>query len=88
MGEASPNGLEGGHTWRPRIETCQKCHPGANSFTDIQASADWDGNGKIESAFVEIGGSVIRLLVLIISAHWAAQASPSGKGDFLQSQWP
>ena len=55
MGEASPNGLEGGHTWRPRIETCQQCHNGATSFQDIQASADWDGNGKVESAFLEIG---------------------------------
>lgn len=56
MSEPSPNGLEGGHTWRPKIETCQQCHPGATSFTNIQASDDWDGNGKTESAFLEIGG--------------------------------
>jgi hypothetical protein len=56
MSEASPNGLEGGHTWRPKIETCQQCHGSVTSFTDIQASADWDGNGKTESAFLEIGG--------------------------------
>ena len=55
MSEPSPNGLEGGHTWRPRIETCQKCHGSVTSFQDIMASADWDGNGKVESAFVEIG---------------------------------
>ena len=55
MGEASPNGLEGGHTWRPRIETCQQCHPGVQSFQDIKASADWNGNGIVESAFLEIG---------------------------------
>ena len=58
MGEASPNGLEGGHTWRPRIETCQQCHPGVQSFQDIQASADWDGNGVVQSAFLEIGTPV------------------------------
>ena len=56
MGEASPNGLEGGHTWSPRIETCQQCHPGVQGFTDIQASDDWDGSGTVESAFLEIGG--------------------------------
>jgi len=55
MGEASPNGLEGGHTWRPRIEVCQQCHPGVNSFPDIPASADFDGDGVVESAFAEIG---------------------------------
>jgi len=55
MVEASPNGLEGGHTWRPRIEVCQQCHPGVNSFTDIKASADFDGDGVVKSAFAEIG---------------------------------
>jgi hypothetical protein len=56
MGEASPDNAEGGHTWRPRIETCQKCHGSSvTRFQDINASADWDGNGKVESAFLEIG---------------------------------
>lgn len=60
MGEASPNGLEGGHTWRPRIEVCQQCHHKADgtsiqSFTDIPASADFDGDGFVKSAFAEIG---------------------------------
>jgi len=55
MGDASPDGLEGGHTWRPRIEVCQQCHPGVKSFQDIKASADFDGDGTIESAFAEIG---------------------------------
>ncbi len=55
MSQPSPNGLEGGHTWRPRIEVCQQCHPGVNSFTDIQASGDFNGNGIVESAFAEIG---------------------------------
>jgi hypothetical protein len=58
MGEASANGLEGGHTWRPRIETCQKCHGSVTNFQDILASADWDGNGKRESAFLEIGAVI------------------------------
>ena len=55
MAEANADNSEGGHTWKPRIETCQQCHGSVTSFQDIQASADWDGNGKVESAFVEIG---------------------------------
>jgi hypothetical protein len=60
MGEASPNGLEGGHTWRPRIENCQGCHTKADGssiqvFTDIPALADYDGDGVVETTFEEIG---------------------------------
>ncbi len=55
MSEANADNSEGGHTWKPRIETCQKCHGSVTSFQDIQAPADWDGNGKVESASVEIG---------------------------------
>jgi hypothetical protein len=56
MAEASPNGLEGGHTWRPRIETCQQCHgTSIKSFSDIPASADYDGDGKVKTTFEEIG---------------------------------
>jgi hypothetical protein len=55
MSEPSPNGSEGGHTWRPRIETCQQCHGPVTSFQTIQASGDFNGNGIVESAFAEIG---------------------------------
>ncbi len=95
MSEPSPNGLEGGHTWRPQIETCQttNCHQGLTSFTDIQASADWDGNGKDR---VGLPGdreeSLTRLLVLGISASWdnSGQAlaakgifyNPNGSGTY------
>ena len=56
MGEASVDNLEGGHTWRPRVEICQQCHgPTIKNFSDIPATADFDGDGKIKSAFEEIG---------------------------------
>jgi len=56
MAETNADNSEGGHTWRPRIETCQRCHESSvMRFQDIKASADWDGNGKVESAFLEIG---------------------------------
>jgi len=55
MGEASPNDFEGGHTWRPRIETCQECHSTATTFFDIKASADYNGNGIVETPLGELG---------------------------------
>jgi hypothetical protein len=56
MGDASPNDLEGGHTWRPRIEVCQNCHGTTiKNFQDIKAGGDYNGNGVVESAFAEIG---------------------------------
>jgi hypothetical protein len=55
MPEASENDFEGGHTWRPRIEVCQKCHPTAKTFRDIKAGGDYNGNGVVESAYAEIG---------------------------------
>ncbi|OGP93170.1 MAG: hypothetical protein A2156_08435 [Deltaproteobacteria bacterium RBG_16_48_10] len=56
MGEASANDFEGGHTWRPRIEVCQECHGASiKTFQGIKASADYNGNGEVESAFAEIG---------------------------------
>ena len=55
MGEASENDFEGGHTWRPRIEVCQKCHGPIKNFHDIKAGGDYNGNGIVESAFAEIG---------------------------------
>jgi hypothetical protein len=55
MAEPSANDFEGGHTWRPRIEVCQKCHPTAKRFQDIKATGDYNGNGVVETAFAEIG---------------------------------
>ena len=55
MAEASPDNLEGGHSWRPRIETCQQCHGNVAGFQAIPASFDYDGDGIPESSFAEIG---------------------------------
>jgi hypothetical protein len=56
MAEASADGLEGGHTWRPKIETCKECHgQSITSFKDISAVGDYDGNGTVGTAFEEIG---------------------------------
>jgi hypothetical protein len=55
MAPVSANGVEGGHTWRPQVSTCVTCHPGITSFTDIQAQADYNGNGVVETTVQELG---------------------------------
>lgn len=55
MAEASADHTEGGHTWKPRIETCQSCHPGATGFFTIPASADYDGDGQVKMTYEEVG---------------------------------
>ena len=62
MGEANADNTEGGHTWKPRMETCQQCHVNrlspeepVTSFQQIAAFGDYDGDGVTKSAFEEIG---------------------------------
>jgi hypothetical protein len=55
MGEANAENTEGGHTWKPRVETCQQCHGPITKFEDIVASGDYDGNGTVGTTFEEIG---------------------------------
>ena len=99
MGEASANDFEGGHTWRPRIEVCQQCHGTTiKTFQDIKASADYNGNGIVESAFAEIGtvnDSVIGTpnsglfgqLVLALQAK-GIWYNPNGGGGHTSSRVP
>jgi nitrate/TMAO reductase-like tetraheme cytochrome c subunit len=60
MGEANADNTEGGHTWNARIETCQQCHLGAQSFETIRygLDADYDGDQLTETMFEEIGSLV------------------------------
>ncbi len=60
MGEASPDNAEGGHTWKPRLETCLNCHvqsPPVTKFEDINygGNADYDGVNGAEPISKEIG---------------------------------
>jgi len=55
MGEANADNTEGGHTWRPRIETCQGCHGNVSDFTAIPASINYDGNSSTVTTFEKIG---------------------------------
>ncbi len=56
MAEPNSTNTEGGHTWNPKIETCQTCHgPLVTDFKDIPAIDDYDGDGVVKTAFEEIG---------------------------------
>jgi hypothetical protein len=57
MSEANADDTEGGHTWVPKIETCQTstCHGPVADFFSINAAADYDGDGQAETVFEEIG---------------------------------
>lgn len=56
MGEANADNTEGGHTWKPKLETCKQCHSeGITKFEDIPATGDFDGDGTVKTAFEEIG---------------------------------
>jgi hypothetical protein len=56
MAEPNAENTEGGHTWRPRVETCQECHGSfVTDFKDIPAIGDYDGDGEVKTAFEEIG---------------------------------
>jgi hypothetical protein len=55
MSEANADNTEGGHTWVPRIETCQTCHGSITTFFSIDAAADYDGDGQIRTTYEEIG---------------------------------
>ena len=56
MAEPNAENTEGGHTWKPRVETCQECHGSfITDFKDIRAIGDYDGDGTVKTAFEEIG---------------------------------
>jgi hypothetical protein len=43
------------------VEVCRNCHGPIESFDDIKAAYDYDGNGKVEGVEVEIEGLLARL---------------------------
>ena len=56
MSKASADNNEGGHTWKPNLETCRTCHGSSlKNFFSVPASADYDGDGVAKTAYEEIG---------------------------------
>jgi hypothetical protein len=69
---ANPGNLtQAGHTWamvdsagNPTVGgllACQPCHGTITKYSDIKASADYDGNGKIEGFQTELNGLMTKL---------------------------
>lgn len=54
----SPEGVE-------HVETCAECHGEIESFEDIMAEEDHDGDGEVESAVAEVEGLMERLALLL-----------------------
>jgi len=54
----STNGID-------KVTACKSCHGNINSFEDIKARSDYDGNGVVESSMKEIDGLLIKLANLL-----------------------
>jgi len=65
------NPTQAGHTWamidsagNPTVGgllACQPCHGAITKYSDIRASADYDGNGKVEGFQTEVNGLLSKL---------------------------
>jgi hypothetical protein len=55
MSNAKPDNTEGGHTWKPNIETCHECHGPITDFKEINAFFDYDGDGVVKTVYEELG---------------------------------
>jgi hypothetical protein len=71
-----------GHEFIPTVVACSTCHGDVQSFEDIGASEDYDGNGVIEGTQLEIDG----LTQLLQDAIVAASDTPA-HADSLQSDF-
>lgn len=55
MDTANSENTAGGHTWKAQVKTCQRCHGPIEDFTQIPASADYDGDGIVGTVYEELG---------------------------------
>lgn len=53
--------LAGGHTWRPHVETCKKCHGEISDFREIPAIFNYDGNNATVTTYEKIG-TVVKIV--------------------------
>ncbi|MCA9792450.1 MAG: hypothetical protein KC910_11665 [Candidatus Eremiobacteraeota bacterium] len=47
--------VAGGHTFRPKLETCRECHAGIPDFLSVIAPADIDGDPATASVYQSLG---------------------------------
>jgi cytochrome c554/c'-like protein/doubled CXXCH motif protein len=67
-----------GHNFRPVVQACAPCHGEISDFDQIQAKADFDGDGTIEGVQIEVDG----LLALLEQTIIDASTSDLIKADF------
>lgn len=72
-----------GHTFEPTVEACLPCHGELDSFEDVIAKEDYDGNGLVEGIQVEIGGLLDVLEQTIIDASASQEARDAFIDDFV-----
>jgi hypothetical protein len=81
MGEPNADNTEGGHTWKPKVETCKQCHgESITSFQNIPAVGDYDGDGSVTTAFEEIG------TIALVTDPTATTPTPTNGGTGLYGQ--
>jgi hypothetical protein len=64
-----------GHTFEPTVEACLPCHGDLDSFEDVRAKQDYDGNGTIEGIQIEVEGLLDILRETIIEASATTEDS-------------
>jgi hypothetical protein len=66
-----------GHNFRPTTEACLPCHGAINSFDQILAKQDYDGDGQIEGVQLEVDGlsGILHTAILDASATPEARAA-------------
>jgi hypothetical protein len=72
-----------GHTFEPTVEACLPCHGELGDFSDVEAKADYDGNGQIEGVQTEVQGLLDLLQQTIIDASTTPEARAALEADFL-----
>jgi hypothetical protein len=65
------------HGFRPRVETCQVCHPTATSV-DIPTFGDYDGDGGLEGIQGEVAGLLAILKTAILTGDAAVTFDGTG----------
>jgi len=66
-----------GHTFESTVEACASCHGQINSFKDIMALEDFDGDGIIEGLQDEVSGIMVLLTTALNDRFATAGLDPT-----------
>lgn len=73
-----PDSAATGHTFEPTVTACQQCHGSINSFDEIMALDDFDGDGSIEGVQSEVAGLMDLLVTALIDSFNANGITTTG----------